>query len=119
MADHIYRAPNPADERPVAPGTPTQVANPRRTTIRTAVQAYLPLVLILIPLLNSVLIAVADFLANESAVTMPAWVFAVVNGGVLVTGFIIALTARVMAVPGVADFIARRLPFLAPIRPTP
>ncbi|WP_210480913.1 hypothetical protein [Naasia sp. SYSU D00948] len=110
------------DEKQIVPGNvnvPTQVANPKRTTLRSFVQAAVGMLVVLVPLVNGVLTAVQGVLKDQTDVTLPAWVYLWINTGIVVTSFIIALVARIMAVPGVADFIARHLPWLAPIKPAP
>lgn len=108
------------DERPqlALPGTPTQIANPIRTSIRTFIQNLVPTLVVLVPLVNLTLVSLSGFLQQQTDLAVPGWVFVWVNGGIAVTSFLAALTARIMAVPGVAAFIARRLPWLAPIRPS-
>lgn len=99
------------DEIPAAPGTPTQVANPIRATIRTIVQNLV----ILLPLVNITAAGVIDYLNRQTDLAIPAWAFAVLNGVVLVTSFVIGLVARIMATPGVNEWIKAHLAFLAPI----
>lgn len=105
-------------EVPANAGVPTQLANPRRTTVRTIVQAIVGVLVVAVPLLNLVLAAVSDYLHKQTDVELPAWVFLAVNVGLAVTSFVIGLVARIMAVPGVAAFIAKYLPWLAPIKPS-
>lgn len=107
------------DQRQVTPGNfgvATQVANPRRTTWRTFIQAAIGLLIVAVPLANAVLVQVAEFLKAQHDLVVPSWAFVVVNVGIGVSAFIIALVARIMVVPGVAAFIARYLPFLAPVK---
>lgn len=99
------------DERPAASGTPTQVANPIRTFIRTLLQNLV----ILVPIVNAVALALIGFLQEQTNLVVPSWAFAVLNGAVLVTGLIIGGVARLMAVPSVNEWIKRNASWLAPI----
>lgn len=98
-------------------GVPTQLANPTRTTVRTIVQAIVTNLVVLVPLVNGTLIALNGFLLEQTDLAVPAWVFVIVNVGIAVTSFLIGLAARLMAVPGFAEFIRTRIPWLAPIKP--
>lgn len=109
MSKHIALV--QSDEIPAAPGTPTQVANPTRATIRTIVQNLV----ILLPLVNIVAAGIIDYLNTQTSLAIPGWAFAVLNGVVAVTAFVIGLVARIMATPGVNEWIKAHLPFLAPI----
>lgn len=99
-------------------GVPTQVANPTRTTWRTVVQSVVGILVVLVPLLNVVTATVIDYLGKQTDVDVPGWVFLALNGILAVTALVIGLVARIMAIPGVANFIAKYLPWLAPIKPT-
>lgn len=112
-------APIIIDQRQVFPGNvgvATQVANPRRTTWRTFTQALIGILVVAVPLANAVLANVNDFLHSQTYLVVSPKVYVIVNGALLVIAFIIALVARIMAVPGVASFIATYLPALAPAR---
>lgn len=117
MTDPIQPAADTVDERPAAPGVPTQVANPRRTTIRTIVQYLIGTLVVLVPLVNAVLVSVADYIATQTDVVLPAWVSPTINAGIVGTAFIVGIVARIMSTPGVQAFIVRHLPWLAPIKP--
>lgn len=99
------------DERPAAVGTPTQVANPVRTTVRTIVQNLI----VLVPLVNAVALVLVGYLQEQTDLVVPGWAFAVLNGVVLVTGLLIGGVTRIMAIPGVAEWIREKLPWLAAI----
>lgn len=108
------------DQRQVTPGNlgiPTQVANPARATWRTFAQSLIGLLVVAVPLANLVLANVNDFLHSQTFLVVSPKVYALVNGGLLITAFVVALVARIMLVPGVAAFIERYVPFLAPIAP--
>lgn len=100
-------------------GVPTQVANPRRASWRTVVQSIIGVAILAVPLVNVVLANVSDYLHQQTDVAVPAWVWVVLNAGLAVTALIAGLVARVMNTPGVAAFIERYLPFLAPIKSSP
>jgi len=108
-----------ADQKLITPGNagvPTQVANPRRASWRTVVQAIIGILIIAVPLVNLVLANVSDYLQKQTDVAVPAWVWLVINTGLAVTALVSGLIARIMNTPGVAAFIAKYLPFLAPIK---
>lgn len=93
-------------------GVPTQVANPSRTSWRTFTQAILPALVIL----NGMLLALQSVLNDpEYSAYVPAWAWAAVNGGLLISAFLSKVIAQVMAVPGVNEWIKTYLPGLAPI----
>lgn len=99
-------------------GVPTQLANPWRTQLRTFVQSLVGLLIVLVPLVNVTLVMLSGYLQEQTDLAVPGWAFAAVNIGIAITSFVIGLVARLMTVPGVAAFIAQRLPWLAPIKPS-
>lgn len=82
--------------------TPEIWHKPQRV-LRTIVQALI----ILIPLANGTALAAAGYLQEQTHLTVPGWVFLALNGVVAVTALIMGLVARVMAVPGVNDWLTR------------
>lgn len=70
---------------------------------RTIVQALI----ILIPLANGVAIATVGYLQEQTHLIVPGWVFLALNGVVAVTALVMGLVARLMAVPGVNDWLTR------------
>lgn len=81
-------------------GVPTQLANPRRTTKRAVFQ----LLVVLFPAIPAIALIVLD-------VWSPDWL-------VLVLGYVVAAhgaVVRIMALPGVNEWIKAHLPGLAPI----
>lgn len=104
------------DEIAVEPGTPTQVANPARTAVRTTVQWLVPFLVLAVPAANSALGVLNDWLREQDDASVPGWVWLAVNGGLFVTGALITLATRIMAIPSVNAFIERYVPWLAPIR---
>lgn len=71
--------------------------------IRTIVQALV----VLLPVVNGAAAAIVAYLNEQTDVTVPAVVFAVLNAVVVGTALIMGLVARVMAVPGVNDLLTR------------
>ena len=72
-------------------------------TLRTIVQALV----VLLPIVNAVAAAVIDYLNTQTDVTVPGWAFLALNAVVVGTAFIMGLVARVMAVPGVNDWLTK------------
>jgi len=103
------------DERAVsAEGTPTQVANPKRATLRTVLAILAGLVLAL-PLVNSMLVILQEELHKVTAFDIPGWVYVAINlavGGVALVG---GLVTRWMAAARANEWIKRHLPGLAAI----
>lgn len=95
-------------------GVPTQVANPGRATLRTAVAVLVGLVAAL-PTLNAILAALQGYLSEQAQVVIPEWVWLAVNGTAALLLFISGLVTRLLAVPGVNDWIKARLSWLAAI----
>lgn len=95
-------------------GVPTQVANPGRATLRTALAVLIGLVAAL-PTLNATLAALQAYLSEQAQVVIPAWVWLVVNGSAAVLLFISGLVTRLLAVPGVNEWVKAHLPALAAI----
>jgi len=95
-------------------GVPTQVANPGRATLRTALAVLVGL-LAALPTLNATLAALQAYLSEQAQVVIPAWVWLVVNGTAAVLLFISGLVTRLLAVPGVNEWVKAHLPALAAI----
>lgn len=92
-----------------APVVATQEANPGRAVTRTFFAALLAFA----PLVNGVLLAVQDWVVANSDI-LPAELAVWVNG-ILVAGLaLVALVTRVLAVPGVNDWLRKHLSLLAP-----
>jgi hypothetical protein len=102
----------PQDERATPIGTPTQVANPRRAVIRTVIAAIVGLALVLNPVLGIVIDQLRE-LAPQFDV--PAVVFVWLNGVIVITSGIIGGVTRILAVPGVNEWLARYVPILTAI----
>jgi hypothetical protein len=91
------------------PGLSTQEANPRSAVARTVLAA----VLALFPLLNGVLAVTVEVLEPYGA-ALPGWVFLILNGALAVVTALAALVTRVLAVPGVNDWLRKYAPWFAP-----
>ena len=87
----------------------TQERNPRSAAVRTALAAFIAAV----PLLNGALLAVVDAL-RPYEVYLPSWVFPALNGIIVALAALIALVTRVLAVPGVNEWLRKYAPFFAP-----
>ena len=83
--------------------TTPEIWYPAKRVVRTIVQALI----ILIPLANGVALAAAGYLQEQTHLAVPGWVFLALNGVVAVTALVMGLVARVMAVPGVNDWLTR------------
>ena len=97
MADHV------------AVGASTQERNPRSAVARTVLAA----VVAAFPLLNGVLLVALEVL-KPYEVNLPGWVFLWLNGALAVVTALTALFTRILAVPGVNDWLRRYLPLFAP-----
>ena len=82
--------------------TSTQERNPRSAVLRTILAAVIGL----FPLLNGVLAAAKQALEPYS-VDLPGWVFLVLNGTILAATILTALVTRVLAVPGVNEWLRK------------
>ena len=89
MADHLA---------PVS----TQERNPRSAVLRT----ILAMVIAAFPLLNGTLHAVLAALEPYNAF-VPGWVFIFLNGTLLAATIIAAVVTRVLAVPGVNEWLRK------------
>lgn len=70
---------------------------------RTIVQALVTLV----PILNGLALAASAYLNEQADVVVPGWVFLVLNGVIAITALVMGLVARLMAVPGVNDWLVK------------
>lgn len=86
--------------------TATQELNPRHAVARTILAAVVGL----FPLVNGVLLAIKEAL-DEYQDVLPGWVFLVVNGTLLAATILTAVVTRVLAVPGVNDWLRKHRPF--------
>ena len=95
----------------VAPGKvpATQETNPAKAVMRTILAA----VIAFFPLTNGVLLAVQEWLAANSEV-LPPWLLVAMNGILLAGLLLVALVTRILAVPGVNDWLRKYAKFLAP-----
>lgn len=74
-----------------------------KRVLRTIVQTLV----VLIPIANTVAAVIAGYLAEQTDVTVPGWVFVALNGIVVATALLAGLVARVMAVPGVNTWLLK------------
>ena len=79
--------------------TSTQERNPRSAVARTMLA-----VIGFFPLLNGVLVAAIEAL-KPYEVHLPGWVFLGLNGALLAATILAALVTRVLAVPGVNEWL--------------
>lgn len=87
----------------------TQEKNPRSASVRTGLAALIGMLLLLNPILGVVI----EVLRPYDAV-VPGWVFLWLNGAITVTAVGIALVTRIMAIPGVNDWLRTYAKWLAP-----
>ena len=76
---------------------------PIQRVLRTIVQALI----VLVPAANALALAVVDYLDTQTDVTVPGWVFLVLNSVIVGSAFVMGLVARIMAVPGVNDWLTK------------
>lgn len=95
-------------------GVPTQVANPKRATLRTVVAVIVGLVVTL-PLVNSFLLILQDELSKVTAFQIPAWIWAAINIALAIVALVGGVVTRVLAIPGVNEWIKAHVPGLAAI----
>lgn len=114
ISEAVYE--QPSGDTLVVPndGVPTQVANPGRAVIRTAL-AILSGLIVALPTINAALLALQAYLAEQTYIELAPWVWVVVNGAVAISAFIAVGITRLLAVPGVNEWVKARLPWLAPI----
>lgn len=87
---------------------PTQVQHPGKAVTRTLLAAVVGF----LPLVNGVLLAVQDWLTANTDI-IPAQLYGWVNGVLVAALALAALVTRVLAVPGVNDWLREHLAFLA------
>lgn len=88
---------------------PTQEAHPVKAVLRTMLAG----VIAFFPLVNGVLLALRDWLAENHEVLPPSLVVAI--NGILLAGILLAaLVTRLLAVPGVNDWLRKYAAMFAP-----
>ena len=87
---------------PIVPPVSTQEANPGKAITRTIFAVILPL----FPIVNGMIAALNEW-ATEHSASLPGWVFPIVNGALLVSVLITALVTKILAVPGVNEWLRR------------
>ncbi|KQR02469.1 hypothetical protein ASF72_10570 [Arthrobacter sp. Leaf141] len=86
----------------------TQERNPGAAVRRT-----LGAIVLLIPVINAIA-AVTVELLKPYEVHLPVWVFPALNGVLVATALLAAWVTRILALPGVNDWLRRYLPSFAP-----
>lgn len=76
---------------------------PVQRVLRTIVQALV----VLVPVVNGVAVTIVAYLNEQTDVTVHPTVFVWLNAIIAVTAVVMGLIARVMAVPGVNDALAK------------
>lgn len=76
---------------------------PAQRTLRTIVQALI----VLVPVANGVAGAIVAYLGEQTDIVVHPTVFVWLNATIAITAVIMGLIARVMAVPGVNDILAK------------
>lgn len=74
-----------------------------KRVLRTITQALI----VYVPLVNIAALIVSEHLTSQEGVTVPAWVFAVLNGIVVATALLMGLVARLMANPRINAWLVR------------
>lgn len=87
----------------------TQERNPRSAVLRTVLVAAVAL----FPLLNGALKIVVEEL-EPYRVNLPEWLFVALNVAIAVTVVLMGIFTRVMAVPGVNEWLRKYFPLFAP-----
>lgn len=96
---------NPSGGEHVAITTATvpEIWYKAKRAVRTIVQTLI----VLVPIANAVAAAIIGYLNDQTDVTVPGWVFLVLNGIVVATALLAGLVARIMAVPGVNAWLVK------------
>ena len=91
---------------PPTDARPTQVDRPWRATIRTALQVGIPTLVALGIAIPLVVQAILDE-ATKAGVELPGWFTGALVGLAAAVTLVSAILARVMAIPGVEEFLRR------------
>lgn len=89
--------------------TTTQEQNPRSTVVRSTLLALVTA----LPIMNASLIIIVQELRPYGEV-VPGWVFAILNVGIIVTALFISIGTKIMALPGVNEWLRQHVPWLSP-----
>lgn len=84
----------------------TQEAHPNKASVRTFVQTVVAAAVIIIPIVPVVVNIILDEF-GKAGVEAPGWLFAALSGIAVAAGLIAAIVARIMAIPGVNDLLAK------------
>lgn len=94
-------------------GVPTQVASPLQATKRTVAAVIVGLAVVL-PIVNTILLIVQDELQKATELSVPGWMWAVLNVAIALVAALAGIVTRVLAIPGVNEWVTARVPWLAP-----
>lgn len=101
-----------APETPEGPAPSTQEANPRQTMNRTGVQAFIGAAIGLLGLVPLILDIVLETMGEQ----LPPSVFLWLTGALAVSTGVSVTASRIMAVPGVNEWLRANAPWFAPER---
>lgn len=87
----------------------TQEKSPRSTVVRTVVVA----IIVLFPSLNIALGIIVEEMEPYGGV-IPGWVFGILNGAILATTVLLGIGTRILAIPGVNEWLRKHAAWLAP-----
>lgn len=79
------------------------IVDKTQRAIRTFVQALV----VLVPMVNGLAVAAIGYLNEQTYIVVDGWVFLVLNGAVAVTAVVMGFVARLMAVPGVNEWLTK------------
>jgi cbb3-type cytochrome oxidase subunit 1 len=86
--------------------TPTQVAEPWKATLRTALQTVAGVLLGLVSFVAGAAVLAPQFLDAIQAILPPEWA-GYAAGAVAFIGTLAGVFARIMAIPGVNDYLTK------------
>lgn len=84
----------------------TQEEHPNKASVRTFVQTVIGAAIVIVPIVPVVVNIILDEF-GKAGVEPPGWLFAALSGIAVGAGLIAAIVARIMAVPGVNDFLKK------------
>lgn len=93
-------------------GVPTQVASPRKATLRTVVAVVVGLAVVL-PVVNVALGIVSEELA-QADIAVPAWLWSGLNLLIALVAVVSGIVTRILAIPAVNEWITDHASILAP-----
>lgn len=87
-------------------GLSTQEQHPTKSSVRTFVQTLVPSLVLFVVVIPPIVQIVLDEV-GKAGVELPSWLFAALTGAALACSLIASIAARVMAIPGVNDWLKR------------